>query len=167
MTNNRKPCILHLSIIDLNFNSMEIEMTEQIATLPKDTIQDTLVLIKLMEDTLKNLKAELSDQIDFGKTDAMYGKIAKTEASRLNIKGNLAYDLLKDQGLDPADFGECSVKLTEKQLEELVSQGILTTDQLDAIISETKYTTTRITPSKDAKEIFELTYNTKQFLLEN
>ena len=139
----------------------------QIISLPKDTVQDKLVLIKLMEDTLKKLKAELSDQIDFGKLQTEFGKVAKTEASRLNIKGDLVYDLLKSQGLNPSDYGQCSVKLTEKQLEELVSQGLLTTDQLSEIISETKYTTTRITPSKDAKDIFELTYNTKQFLLEN
>lgn len=146
----------------------KLKMTTDVSiiSLPKETTQDKLVLIKLMEDALKKIKSDLAEEIDFGKLSTEFGKVSKTEASRLNIKGDLIYDLLKSQDLDPTDYGQCSVKMTEKQLEELVSQGILTTDQLSDIISETRYTTVRVTPSKDAKEIFSLTYNTKQFLLE-
>jgi hypothetical protein len=134
--------------------------------LPTNTVVDKLLLLKLYEDRIKTLKRELQGEIPLNsshKTD--HGKVTHSEASRITIDGTGLFTILASKDLDPVAYGPCSVKCTEKDLERMISDGVLTPDEVAPLFSTTEYSTLRITPTKDAKELFISTMNATQPLL--
>lgn len=138
-----------------------------IQPIPNQSPYDRLILIKLYEDKLKELKKEYSSLIESDATKkAPWGKITKSSQSRVTLNGALLHDAIKSKGLDPSDYGQCSIKLTETDVELLVQQGVIDSDIADVCFKETTFETVRITPTKDAREQFELIHNNNTLLLE-
>tara|TARA_B100000427_G_C15240483_1_gene477556 strand:+ start:199 stop:648 length:450 start_codon:yes stop_codon:yes gene_type:complete len=134
--------------------------------LPSQTVVDKLLLLKLYEDRIKVIKRELQEEIPLNsshKTD--HGKVTHSEASRITIDGKALYEMLCDKGINPSDYGPCSVKCTEKDLELMISNGELTSEEVSTLFSTKEYSTLRITPTKDAKEMFITAMNSTQPLL--
>lgn len=137
-----------------------------ISEIKNESVYDKLILIKLYEDKLKQLKSEMKEAVpsDFSVTTPN-GKVTKKIATRATYDGAVIYNAILLADRNPADFGQCSVKLTETQIEELVSRGIIPHTAAQSALKETTYETLRITPNKKTKQLFsELTVNGPKLL---
>ena len=147
-------------------------MTEQTdITIPKDELHHRLFMIKLYEQKVKELKAALQAELQKEtSTKTPMGKITHSVSYRATIDGQAVYSALYNKGHNPINWGECSVKVSEKDIERMIAQEIVTTEEAESFISEKRIETVRITPTKDAKEQFNAMlsgYSATHLLLEN
>jgi len=118
-------------------------------------VYDKLLMIKLYEQKIKELKADLQSQVaKESSVKTPMGKVTHTVSHRATIDGKAIYSALVRNDQNPLNWGECSVKVTETDIERMISQGIVTTEEAEGFISEKRIETVRITPTKDAKEQF-------------
>ena len=140
--------------------------TEVMKPIPTESVHDKLVLIKLYEQALSDLKKQLQSEVVLNSTTKVeWGKVTMSEASRAKIDGQRLYDMILEAGHDPRQYGDVSVKVSESTLEQLCSEGIIDPDIVSDIMSETTYTTLRVTPTKESKEYFHSMIGNQPFLL--
>lgn len=134
-----------------------IETKEVTITSHDDNVQTTenlLIALKVYEDRIKSLRKELQQRLPKStSTKTPWGKVTLSDASRITINGAGVFALLESKGVDPREFGECSVKIGERTLNELVACEILTNEEATSLVSVTDYEMLRVTPNEDAKEM--------------
>jgi|11BtaG_2_1085332.scaffolds.fasta_scaffold05988_4 hypothetical protein len=113
-------------------------------------LTEKLILISLYEKHLKQLKTQLRDELPAKATfGSSIGKVTVSSASRIKIDKEGLYTLLVSKDINPLDWGKCEVTISETKIEQLISSGVLTTEEVEQFVSETTYETMRVTPDKN------------------
>jgi len=121
-----------------------------------DNATEKLLLLAAFEKQVKRLRQELKESLPGHATySTRAGKVTLTEASRLKVDKQALYTALVTKGINPMNWGKCEVTVSEANLSKLISNGTLTTEQVESFTSETTYETLRVTPEKEISEHLE------------
>ena len=121
----------------------------------QDKVVKDALLIKVLEDTLKNLKAETRGDLvsNIGVHTHPLGAIEVTLVERVSFDGDALLTLLRDRGIEPEAVGTLTFKPNEEALQTLIAAGILDGEEVQQTSHVKSHHRVVVKPTQEAKAL--------------